>query len=261
MEVFHLHIILKAQLGNSLSFINEHLPIVMANSLEFLTVTAILVAIFAFTDSKMKLSDAFLIFGLYIMTISSRRNLFLLIPLCAVPVVKMISDFVNRNMKIDYSILAVKRFLTILFIIGSVIVILFSVNNFISSSKEEYINTEVYPVKASKWIKDNLDLENIRLYNQYDFGSYLLWQGIPVFVDSRCDLYTKQFNKGVTVLDDFMDAYRGQITFMKLFNKYKITHAIVNKKSVENVYMAESEDCKNIYEDDNFVIYEYSVIK
>lgn len=34
----------------------------------------------------------------------------------------------------------------------------------------------------------------MKIYNEYNYGSYLLFRGIPVFVDSRADLYTPQFN-------------------------------------------------------------------
>lgn len=191
------------------------------------------------------------------MTISARRNLYLLISLSAVPVVKMIDSFIKKNMTIDYTKKSIEKILNIVLSIICIVVIIFSTYNFVKSSNKEYINENLYPVQATKWIKNNLDLENIKIYNQYDFGSYLLWQGVPVFIDSRCDLYTKQFNKGVTVLDDFMDVYSGKLSYIDLFEKYKITHAIVYKNSVENTYMSKDENCKNLYEDDNFIIYEY----
>ena len=35
----------------------------------------------------------------------------------------------------------------------------------------------------------------MKIYNEYNYGSYLLFRGIPVFIDSRCDLYTKEYTK------------------------------------------------------------------
>ena len=40
----------------------------------------------------------------------------------------------------------------------------------------------------------NLDVKNIKLFNEYNYGSYLLYKGIPVFIDSRADLYAPEFN-------------------------------------------------------------------
>lgn len=62
-----------------MNYINEHLPIVIASSMEFFVFIIITVTCIGFIDSKMKLSDAFLLLGLYIMAIYSRRHLILLI--------------------------------------------------------------------------------------------------------------------------------------------------------------------------------------
>ena len=69
---------IKAYMGNATSYINEHLPIVIASSVEFLVVIIFTIACIGFTDSKMTASDAFLLLGLYFMTIRSRRHLILL---------------------------------------------------------------------------------------------------------------------------------------------------------------------------------------
>ena len=53
-------------------------------------------------------------------------------------------------------------------------------------------------------IKEKLDKKNIKLFNEYNYGSYLLYRGIPVFIDSRADLYTKQFSGfDYDIFDDY----------------------------------------------------------
>ena len=59
---------------------------------------------------------------------------------------------------------------------------------------DKYVNESTYPVQASEWILKNLDVKNIKLFNEYNYGSYLLYKGIPVFIDSRADLYAPEFN-------------------------------------------------------------------
>ena len=75
---------------------------------------------------------------------------------------------------------------------------------------QEYISDSSYPVEAAAWIKENLDLTTLKLYNEYNYGSYLLLNDIPVFIDSRCDLYTPEFNRntghGASGKDIFSDA-------------------------------------------------------
>ena len=43
---------------------------------------------------------------------------------------------------------------------------------------ENYYTETDYPIEATEWIKNNLDLNDIRLYNNYAIGSYLLFNGM-----------------------------------------------------------------------------------
>ena len=83
------------------------------------------------------------------------------------------------------------------FYIGAVLstfVIIIGIQNFKPILKTPYYTNHDYPIYASKWIKENLDYKNIKLFNEYNYGSYLIYEGIPVMIDSRCDLYTPQYN-------------------------------------------------------------------
>ena len=62
--------------------------------------------------------------------------------------------------------------------------------------KQSYIDETAYPVKACDYIlnESGIDLSKARFYNEYNYGSYMLFRGIPVFIDSRADLYSPEFN-------------------------------------------------------------------
>ena len=128
---------------------------------------------------------------------------------------------------------------------------------FIDNWNVKHIDESLYPVEATEYIKENLDYKNIRLYNRYDYGSYLLMEGVPVFLDSRCDLYTPEFNKGVTVFDDFMKLFYGMITISELMDEYELEYALVPVEQVEQVYMKEDSRYTEIYKDKNFALYKY----
>ena len=186
------------------------------------------------------------------------RNLFLLIAIAGIPVVGMINSFVLKNVKIDAkNETAVIKVQNLFFTILIIIIAGVCVYNFISKSKDEFVSEKLYPVKATEWIKENLDVENMRLFNHYNFGSYLLLNDIPVFIDSRCDLYTSEFNKNVNVFNDYINTENGEMTYKNLFKKYDINYALVYKDSKDDIYLDECENAQNIYEDDYFVIYEY----
>ncbi len=250
---------LKTSHGNSLLHINEHLPTMPITDLEFFTFSAIVIAMLGFTDSKIKLSDGLLTIGLFIMALSSKRNVFLMIFLCSPIIVKMIDDFINKNKSnAETDNKRIDSYVNFLFIIVCGIVLIYSIINIINKLPKDYIPEEVYPVKAAEYIKNNLDYKNIKLYNEYDYGSYLLWKGIPVFLDSRCDLYTTEFNKGVTVFNDYMDMISNKLTISSLMNKYEMTYLITKKESAEYLYVVEDSRYNKIYEDDNFIVCEYN---
>ena len=45
----------------------------------------------------------------------------------------------------------------------------------------------------------------MKIFNHFNFGSYLEYKNIPVFIDSRSGMYTEEFNEGCTILKDWMN--------------------------------------------------------
>lgn len=243
---------LKISAGNSMPYINEHQPIVIASDLQFMVYTIIIVALIGFTKEKIKLSDAFLILGLYLMTISSRRNIFLLLSLTCCILIGLIDHFIKSNIEKEN-----KKFSKVIFIIFSISSVILSGYVFIKNYNVEFVSKNLYPVDATKYIKENLDYKNIRMYNRYDYGSYLLMNDVPVFIDSRCDLYTPEFNKKVNVFKDTMDIITGNHTISTVMDKYNLSYALLPVDELEDNYIKEDDRYTELYRDDYFVVYEY----
>lgn len=250
--------VLRTSLDSSMTIISEHLPVIMAGNLEMFSFSVIIIAMLGFTKSKLKLSDAFLLLGLYLMALYGVRNVFVLIGLTSGIVVKMIDDFINDNIngfKLDFN--NIKRKTRILFTLVCIVTLSFSSYFFIKGKDDLYISKEDYPIDAVEYIKENLDYKNIRFYNDYDYGSYLLMQNIPVFIDSRCDLYTLGFNKGIKVFDDYATIMMGRKTISKIMDKYNLEYAIIQNESFENTYMEEDDRYVRLYKDKYFSVYQY----
>ena len=88
----------------------------------------------------------------------------------------------------------------------------------------------------------------------------MLFRGISVFIDSRADLYAPEFsgNKDEDIFTDFINTSSISKFYEETFEKYNITHVITGKKSKTNMIITKTEDknYKELYSDDNFVIYE-----
>ena len=130
---------------------------------------------------------------------------------------------------------------------------------------DKFVNPSTYPVDAAKYIKENLDVNSIKLFNEYNYGSYLLFEGIPVFIDSRADLYAPEFNgvkgkdgkyEGQDIFSDYINTSNISKYYENTFNTYGITHVILYKNSKLNIFLSRSDRYKELYSDKKFVIYE-----
>ena len=138
--------------------------------------------------------------------------------------------------------------------------------HFVSEKKDNnYVDESTYPVSACDYILANVDIENSRFYNDYNFGSYMLFRGIPVFIDSRADLYAPEFNTptgnpedGKDIFMDFIEVSGIAKYYEPMFDDYNMTHVITykNSKLAMLINNRGDEKYKEIYSDKYFVIYE-----
>ncbi len=122
---------------------------------------------------------------------------------------------------------------------------------------QDYVDSTQYPVDAAEWINENIDKENMRLFNDFNYGSYLLFKDIPVFIDGRADVYDPKFNgKEDDSYLAYMLASSLQVWYEDVLYDYDITHLITYTNSTLNLVMEKSDKHEMIYNDGTFVIYE-----
>ena len=132
-------------------------------------------------------------------------------------------------------------------------------DNIKTKYNDEFVDETEYPVQACDYILKNIDLKNAKFYNEYSYGSYMIYRGIPVFIDSRADLYTPEFN-GLKndIFTDYVESEDIVVFYGDIFKKYDITHVILSSKSKINIIISGEKNQKyhEMYKDNNFVIYE-----
>lgn len=151
-----------------------------------------------------------------------------------------------------------KKILTVKGAIYTILLIaIFSILQYRSVIMQDYVDKKSYPVEASKWINENLDVKNMRLFNDFNYGSYLLFQGIPVFIDGRADCYDPVFNgRSDDSFLAYMLASSLQTPYKNVVEDYDITHIMTTASSTLNLLLEKDEDYKEIYNDGIFVIYD-----
>ncbi len=248
--------VFKLNQSNALNYVLEHHSLSLFKSPVALVMIIETLLIVLFTNTKIKLRDLFMILGLIFMSIISGRHVAFLLIIGTISMCRILSTFFNNNEEVNNNITNIicsKVFIIVLSICLCGVSSLIIYNN----SKVNFIDEYEYPVDASNYILNNLDVKNIRLYNDYNYGSYLLLKDIPVFIDSRADLYTKAFSGlDYDILDDSRDIHTCKSNYLELLNKYEFTHIITYSNAMLAQNLHTNADYKLIYSDKYFVIFE-----
>ena len=249
--------LVKTMEGNTVNNINEHLPLTLINNIPIMCTIIIVLSLLIFTKVKIRLSDLFMIGGLTFLMFSSKRQSTMFVLIGSIILNRMFTEAIKIYSKENME----RMFKNIVCILGIAIsvVAIFQGAKFIDKKKDNsYVNEASYPVDAANWILENLDINNIKLFNEYNYGSYLLYRGIPVFIDSRADLYAPEFNGKKDIFMDFINTSNLGKFYGKTFEEYGITHVILYKNAKIRMIIDETEPEKynKIYSDKYFVIYE-----
>ena len=255
----------KTMAGNTMDNISEHLPLTLIQDVKTIVVLVLFLLILIFTDVKIKLRDMFMLAGLVLLAFMSRRQISMFVLIGGIIFAKLLVELINKYDKDGTP--KVMEAMTSIFgkIITVLLGILVSFMLYRGKIGAPIVNESSYPVKACDYILNNLDVKNIRIFNEYNYGSYMLYRGIPVFIDSRADLYTPQFNgtknsegkyEGRDIFTDYLNITSIATYYENKFNTYDITHLLIRKNSKLNLLISRDANYKELYSDSNFVLYE-----
>lgn len=101
---------------------------------------------------------------------------------------------------------------------------------------------DLYPVDAVDAILDS-ELADANGYNAYEWGGYLIWRDVPVFIDGRADVYG----------DDFMNLYftaeNVEADWREPLDLYDVEYVLLPEDADLGVLLAEAEDWQSVYTD------------
>ena len=255
----------KTMVGNTMNNISEHLPLTLINDPKTLTVLVLFLLILIFTDVKVKLSDLFMIAGLTLAAFMSRRQVSLFVLIGGFVFAKLLVALIDKydHGGTEQAVKAITSFFGKIITILLAILVSFSIYK--GKINSPIVSESSYPVDACDYILENLDIENMRIFNEYNYGSYMLYRGIPVFIDSRADLYTPEFNgtkgedgkyEGRDIFSDYLNITNISTYYENKFEEYDITHLLIRKNSKLNMLISRDDNYNTLYSDDNFIVYE-----
>lgn len=100
-----------------------------------------------------------------------------------------------------------------------------------------------FPVDAVEYIKSE-NLDEKRVYNQYNWGGYLIWHEIPSFIDGRADLFSNDF------LEEGTKPYFVDEDWELVLNKYEIDYVLIATDHDLAVLLTASANWQISYVDD-----------
>jgi hypothetical protein len=95
----------------------------------------------------------------------------------------------------------------------------------------------------------NANLLGSNVFNNYDFGEYLIFKGIPTFVDGRVGLYGNQFLQRYFASVKLTDPN----TAIQLLKQYNVRWALLSP-SEPIVFMLQADGWKELYKDHDAIV-------
>lgn len=202
----------------------------------------ILVLILLFKKRSLQLIDFLLLGGFTYLAIGSLRFspiLYLVSSFILLPYIEgMISLPTASNLKVSHPLYSL--------VMGSLGMLLVGLWMFQLPDRQE---SALNPVLSEELVAI-IQAENPqRLYNYYDLGSELIYHDIPVFVDGRADLYSKN------ILKDAVDLGFLKQDPVALFEKYQFDYLLTYQTSPLGYYLETFSQATLVAEDNGVVFY------
>ena len=110
------------------------------------------------------------------------------------------------------------------------------------------INSINYKLIDDKLINYLKETNPKRLYNDYNYGGYLLYKDVKVFVDGRYEIYDKKIIKDYRDINKFNNLDH-------ILEEYNFDYILLNKKNTLNQYLKNNNNYKVNYKDKKYIVY------
>ena len=239
--------------------ISEFQPSNISNFLIAFVYMFIWINIYIFTKKKIKTYQMLLLYGTMFMTLISIRH-FSLMVIVSVTNVEHLFNVILQMYNAYINGVKKEKIKNMNIMICSVyIVVIFVTTAFLGRTDSyEFLPEENYPLEAMNYINENIP-EDSRIFNEYTWGSLMMLNNRKVFIDSRCDLYTSEYNKGTNVAIDYIDAIQCKKDFNKIFEKYSIDYLFISTDSNLYYNVENNPNYETLYKDKNCAVIKVNI--
>ena len=105
-----------------------------------------------------------------------------------------------------------------------------------------------FPVGALGHLQES-SLDDSRIYNDFPWGGYLLWNGVTPFIDGRTDMYGPEFLEGTLDTLFLREDWRGSL------DRYDIETVLLTQESPLAAMLGELDGWDEVFRDEQAVIF------
>lgn len=111
---------------------------------------------------------------------------------------------------------------------------------------------ESKPVEvAVEYLLQQDDVEDIRLWINYNNGGYAEFMGIKCYIDPRAEVFLKKNNQQKDIFHEYISLEKGKIYYKEFIDRYHFTYYLTTSNDILYTYLAHDPDYQIIYEDSN----------
>ena len=240
--------VFKATSSRTTEYITEHKPLVLADMKYVLISLILFIVLVSLCRVKCRLDLLLLFCGTFVMAVAARRHVGLFVYigwlgfyylifslLCKLP-----SGSIDRVRKSVIPLL-----LTAALLVGGFL----QFNAPFYGYKDPYYASD----EAIDFLKENYDLSELRIYNEYEYGAYMMFMDVPVFIDSRVNEYTKAFSPELErdVLNDYVTIWRLDDGWLDVIDYYDFDGYYIPKNCALYQALMLMPDVETVWENDN----------
>lgn len=197
----------------------ELLPLSFASSYDKTIIFVIFIIYFLyFKCKKIPIRYYLLLFGTTYLAFDCSRSIALFLIGSLFPLSYLYKDKIPDINIEKFIPLKLKTFIVTIFSIIIISNVLFIKRDFYPSSKE-----------SIDYLVKNYDINNMRLYINFDDGSYAVYKEINVNIDPRAEVYLKKNNHKSDIYKEYISLKSNEIDYKDYLDKYKFTHLLIKK--------------------------------
>ena len=214
----------------------------------FLAGLVMAAAAIARSGRSLRWTHGLLVLGTTVAALQSQRHIQLFAVVFVIVITPHAQDLWDRVQqgRFEFPELATSAPLRRIALAAAPIVVISSYTAAIANNEDA--TREKFPVDAVAAIQASDELREANLFNSYGWGGYLIWEGLPVFIDGRADMYGAEFT------ELYIQAVTVQPGWREPIEAFDVDVALLESDAQLAVLLREVPEWEVVFEDEQAVV-------